>query len=142
VKVFTAGQYSSYRESSRTINFTLLTCNCNLSHFTSLITSAHQTAKRCISSGLTGRGADVMSRYHPLLQTFSLVAGFPVNGKLPLRGFIYTVYTPKRSAIKQRIAIKRSATSATQLLFPLQIVMFKRRTAVSGAWNWKPRHSA
>jgi len=43
---------------------------------------------------------------------------------------------------KRRIAIKRSATSATQLLFPLQIVIFKRRIAVSGVWNWKSRHSA
>jgi len=54
----------------------------------------------------------------------------------------YSVHAFKRSAIKRRIANKRSATSATQLLFPIQIVMFKRRIAVSGAWNWKPRHSA
>jgi len=45
-----------------------------------------------------------------------------------------TVYTPfKRSAIKRRIAFKRSATSATQLLFHMQIVTLKRRIAVSRA---------
>jgi len=50
----------------------------------------------------------------------------------------YSMHAFKRSAIKRRIAIKRSATLGTQLLFPIQIVMFERRIAVSGAWNWKP----
>jgi len=54
----------------------------------------------------------------------------------------YSIHAFKRSAIERSIAIKRSTTSATQLLFPIQIVMFKRRITVSGAWNWKPRHSA
>jgi len=48
----------------------------------------------------------------------------------------YSIHAFKRSAINRRIAIKRSATVVSQ------IVMFKRRTAICGAWNWKPRHSA
>jgi len=44
----------------------------------------------------------------------------------------YSQYASKRSAIK------RSATSATQLLFPIQIVTCKWEIAVSRSSNRKP----
>jgi len=56
--------------------------------------------------------------------------------------YIYSMHAFKRSAMKRRIAFQRSATSATQLLFPIQLVMLKRRIAVSGASSRKPWHSA
>jgi len=51
---------------------------------------------------------------------------------------VYSIHAFKRSAIKQRIVLKRSATSATriraatQFLFPMQIANSRRSIAVSG----------
>jgi len=65
--------------------------------------------------------------------------GGPQNGAAPINAD--SIHALKRSAIQRRISCERSAKSATRLLFPIRIVTFKRRIAVSGARNRKPRHS-
>jgi len=49
--------------------------------------------------------------------------------KIKVEAFIYSIHAFKRSAIKRRNAFMRSAKSATQLLFFMQIVTFKWRIA-------------
>jgi len=61
------------------------------------------------------------------------VDGVPRHGKPAKRTktYRYSIHAFKRSAIKQRLAFKRRSKSATQLLFPIHIVTFKQRIAVS-----------
>jgi len=75
--------------------------------------------------GIGWPGSSLQPTYVPAVKAFCLVS-YNMIGKAKGRG-TYSIHAFKRSAIK------RSAKAATQLLFLIHIVIFKRRIAVSGA---------
>jgi len=101
-----------------------------------------QDAARFSSSLEDPATSAALARAERLTIALTQPPGHPVPLEEQVRGTNYSTHALKRSVIKRSIAIKRSAKPASQLLFPTQILTFKRRIAVGGAWNRKLRHSA